>query len=264
MSRQRDKWLTITHKIYKMNADCNIHQCILCPRAVLALSRQNLHKLTCASPEAEHLFVKNHSTNAEKKLIFVIKSFSGPARGARQALKKCHFYICLVHQDSIFIFSWSLRSYCLSSLFHITVIVFPIVFLFGWFSASFAQQSSVSSIWIRRNSQSCCPGTLRKTKGTFYPICSKSAAPHINRRRGTSQEQRVMTALTLCDGRSPHLCATRRSCWGGRPPPGTAAVHSGTCWGRCFWEGRRWQADLVGGRTQKTTYMFTKMAAINN
>lgn len=138
-------------------------------------------------------------------------------------------------------------------------------FCFFWliFFPSFALQSSVSPIWIRCNSQSCCPRTLRERKGTFYPICSISATPH-NGRRGTSQEQRASTALTLCDGRSLHLCATRRSCWGGRPPPGTAAVHPGTRWGRCFWEGRQWLADLAGGRTQKTPYMFTKMAAIND
>lgn len=57
-------------------------------------------------------------------------------------------------------------------------------FCFFWliFFPSFALQSSVSPIWIRCNSQSCCPRTLRERKGTFYPICSISATPHNGRR----------------------------------------------------------------------------------
>lgn len=60
-----------------------------------------------------------------------------------------------------------------------------------------------------------------------------------------------MNALTPRGRRSLHPSAKCTSCSGGRPPPGSAEMHPGTCWPRCFSEEWRWQADLeLGSRLQ--------------
>ena len=117
-----------------------------------------------------------------------------------------------------------------------------------------------SRVWMMWNCRYCATSFRKKITHTDTQRQHFTApAPGFNTKHqkvfyeATLGEQRATVTLTRCDGRFLHLCATRRSCWGGRPPPGSAEVHSGTCWETRFWEGRRWRADLERGKLHNIT-----------